>query len=327
MEIESNRYVFHRLSTLRVFLWLCLCGPIPVQAIHLDHIDLPTMSAESRLIVHGEVASTRAFYDTDRGAVMTEVKLAVAETLKAAPEPSGVVTFVIPGGVHRGVDWAGPGLPTLRTGESVLVFLEAVGGRIWPYGLPLGIFRQSESADGQMLLKRDLREAHVTDPKRRSVEVKTKLTYYDLAGFKEKVREHIGAAIHARPSMEQMHLQSDATIVGKVNSVRVNADSDRIVVTRVELRVDEVYKGDRLDSIVMEWSGGELPEVAYEVYDKPVFSKGEQALVFLKKTAGGWTVQSVESKVSGRRRSDGRFEVLLPGGRIELLEDMTFLKR
>ncbi|MBI4178035.1 hypothetical protein HY522_01260 [bacterium] len=312
----------------RCLLWLVafLYGSLPAFAIHVWNIDIQRMSVESRQVVFGNVVRTTAFYDDDRDQVLTEVELAIQETVKSEGGAPPAGRFVIPGGTYNGAEWAGPGLPKLQIGQKVMVFLEQLDGRYWPYGLPLGIFYQQASAAGVSRLTRDLSDAHVVDLKKDGVEVKTVPTYYEFEGFKRRIKEFAGVEVRsAPPSLEELHRQADAVLTGRVKSVEVLASPDRLVITRVEISPYEQYKGTARETWRLDMDGGKLPEIEYEVYDAPGFSANEDVLIFLKETPAGPLPVSRFGKVAGRRKADGGFELLLPDG-VRKLDDLEFLK-
>lgn len=309
--------------------WMCvwICAMVwtqPAAAIHLWNIELPTMARESRAIVYGEVTGTKSFYDSGRGEVLTEVEMSLMEALKEDTEVKAAARFVIAGGVHEDVEWAGPGLPKLSRGDVAVVFLEKLDGRYWPYGLPLGIFNQTVTSAGKAVLKRDLTDAHVVHMDDTGAEVPVKVNYYGIDGFKQKIREYLGAAPKAEPGLNERYAQSDAVAAGRVTGVRVSLTSDSLVETQVDLKPHQILKGDTRAIWIIRVEGGELPDVKYESYDMPAFVQNGEYLVFLKTTPAGLSPIGSAGAVPGRRRSDGRFEILTPDGRILLLDQVDF---
>lgn len=302
--------------------------PPPAFSMHVWNTDLRQMTSDADAIYYGEVVGQKVYFDTARGSVLTEVEMTVLESPKESGMTKNRVRFLIPGGLFEGVLWDGPGFPKFKSGEKAMIFMDDVSGRLWPYGLPLGTFQQSSTA-GVLRLERDLRDAHVTDLADPSREIPSKLEYFEFNGFKKKVMEYLGKAApqEALPSLEERYRSADAVLTGRVRSVRFSADAARIVVTRIVVEPFQILKGVPQQDWVIEIEGGELPDVKYETYDRPSFSENEQALIFLKRTASGFTPIGAEGKVSGRRKSDGRFELLLEDGRRIFLDEVTFTDR
>jgi hypothetical protein len=66
-----------------------------------------------------------------------------------------------------------------------------------------------------------------------------------------------------------------------------NAFGDRLIISRVSLRVDETLKGVAADAMSMDLEGGTLDGLTLRVSSLPALERGERAVFFLNAPGGG----------------------------------------
>ena len=78
---------------------------------------------------------------------------------------------------------------------------------------------------------------------------------------------------------------ADVIILGDVDNIRFEWSLNKeIIYTITTLRIKEVWKGNILyPEIIIQTPGGTIGDLNLKVSDTPVFQKGEEVLVFLKK--------------------------------------------
>lgn len=131
-----------------------LHDPGPVQAGTALRLDTGGLVANAALIVEGRVLATHALETA--GGIETEVLLEVERTFEGEDQPHRLVRF--PGGVlPDGRAMLLAGMPRLRPGESVLLFLTGEGpsGIRMPVGLAQGKYTVLRRRDGTKALSRD----------------------------------------------------------------------------------------------------------------------------------------------------------------------------
>jgi hypothetical protein len=78
---------------------------------------------------------------------------------------------------------------------------------------------------------------------------------------------------------------ASSVVVGKASAIapewRQNSRGDRIIVSRVELEVEETLKGAPVDVRWLDLEGGTLDGVTLHVSDLPTLKPGERAVFFL----------------------------------------------
>jgi len=137
--------------------------------------------------------------------------------------------------------------------------------------------------------------------------------------------------------LEELTATSDRIVVGEVESIESLRHDGRIV-TDIELRVDEHWKGasDAPDSVTIRQPGGRIGDTVTRVHGMPRFREGEQTVLFLD----GHPDQNLYS-VTGLRQGkfhiavgpDGETEFVVPRlGGVQLVEpngggDQPELKR
>ena len=97
-------------------------------------------------------------------------------------------------------------------------------------------------------------------------------------------------------------LGSDEIVVAEVESVRPRwNEAHSKILTDVTVRVSQTLKGGATDRITLTQLGGEVGDVRYTVPGCPVFTPGEEALLFVWRDARG------RAQVSGL--AQGKFDI------------------
>jgi hypothetical protein len=115
--------------------------------------------------------------------------------------------------------------------------------------------------------------------------------------------------------LEQLTAQSDLVVhatVAKIES-RWNDDRSRIV-TEIELKVSDTYKGSAVTSpLIIRQPGGQVGDIGQKVSGLATFSPDEEVVVFLKKRGPAFTVTSwAQGKYKVTRSSDGKTAFAVP---------------
>lgn len=99
----------------------------------------------------GRVVEVESAWTDDRRTIESRVTLELLESLKGAPATR--VTFAVPGGTAGGLTVAIPGVPVLREGDVLVVFLAPSTVTLpRPVGLSQGLLRVQADAAGQWRL-------------------------------------------------------------------------------------------------------------------------------------------------------------------------------
>lgn len=111
----------------------------------------------STLVVVGEVLHQRGVNHPQHG-IETAVTLKVTEVLKGDVRTKQAVTFHTRGGDVDGEISQAMGEAVFKPGETVLVFVESVDGRLYNLGLSMGVWKQHENALGDVTFVRDIQD-------------------------------------------------------------------------------------------------------------------------------------------------------------------------
>lgn len=88
--------------------------------------------------------------------------------------------------------------------------------------------------------------------------------------------------------LEDLAASAELVITGDVESI-VHAElADGRIVSRVSIIVDEAWKGDPPQPLVLVERGGIVGEVGEMIYGAPSYQRGEPVVVFASRTALGW---------------------------------------
>jgi hypothetical protein len=100
-----------------------------------------------------------------------------------------------------------------------------------------------------------------------------------------------GASQGRAVPLEERAQGANQVVVATVTSVTsrwdVNAYGDRLIISRLSLRVDETLKGVAAAAVSMDLEGGTLDGLTLRVSALPALELGERAVFFLNPKAGG----------------------------------------
>ncbi len=90
---------------------------------------------------------------------------------------------------------------------------------------------------------------------------------------------------------EDLTIQSDAIVLGKVLSVESKWDEEKnTIFTFITIEVEKSVKGEVEETVTIRQPGGSINNIALRVDGTPAFSSEEEVLLFLLKRAEGFSV-------------------------------------
>lgn len=127
-------------------------------ATTLIYAPLETQTAESRVVVRGQIVDAEARWDEQRRTVFTHVEIFVAESYKGPFGPGSTVNFQFLGGSAGGFTVRYFGMPVVRSGQEMVLFLaETEEQTLVPWGLKQSVMPVlADSATGEARVWRDL---------------------------------------------------------------------------------------------------------------------------------------------------------------------------
>lgn len=128
-----------------VFLALTVLAPT-AWATQIQYRSPQQLGAESALVVRGEVAEVRSYWNDSKTKIITETRIDVADSYKGAA--GGSVNVIQLGGVVGNVRMTVHGALAWKPGEEVLVFLETTSP---------GVYQVSGFSQGKFRIERDER--------------------------------------------------------------------------------------------------------------------------------------------------------------------------
>jgi hypothetical protein len=106
-----------------------------------------------------------------------------------------------------------------------------------------------------------------------------------------------------------------ATVVAADARYEANEFGDHLIVSRVQLSVEETLRGPAVKSMAIDLEGGTVGDVTLEVSDLPKLQRGERAVFFLAKNRAGRLVPHFRAqsilKLDGKQRVMGTDVTLL----------------
>ena len=126
---------------------LALIVVVPtVWATQIQYMSPQQLGAESALVVSGQVAEVRSYWNNSRTKIFTETRIDVTDSYKGTA--GGSVNVIQLGGVVGNVRMTVHGALAWRPGEEVLVFLETTDN---------GAYQVSGFSQGKFRIERDKR--------------------------------------------------------------------------------------------------------------------------------------------------------------------------
>lgn len=111
---------------------LCLRGIIPcllmtglfsdTQATVMRYLQIEELAQLSTDVIHGQVLSTRTYWDETHTRIYTAIRVQVNESFKGAAKRGGIVTITQLGGEIDGMRLDYSGRPQFTSGEGVVLF-------------------------------------------------------------------------------------------------------------------------------------------------------------------------------------------------------------
>lgn len=104
------------------------------------------------------------------------------------------------------------------------------------------------------------------------------------------------AAMMVAMGTEELARESEVVIRGEVAEVKSQWKGDgKTIVTRASVKITDTLRGETVsDTITIEYAGGEVGDVGLRVEDVSPLKKGEDVILFLKKSSPG-SAASAES--------------------------------
>lgn len=137
-----------RLSRFPLFSRLVFSGLLlvlllnPAQATVMRYLEIEELARLSTLVFHGQVVSTKVFWDDSHTRIFTAVRVQVSETFKGAAQPGQLLTITQLGGQLDGLRLDYAGRPVFEVGEAVVLFTKpGRGGELLVVGLKQGKLR------------------------------------------------------------------------------------------------------------------------------------------------------------------------------------------
>jgi hypothetical protein len=116
--------LYRPISALRLAL-LCLglaalC--VPVSATVMRYLEIEELARLSTDVLHGQVVSTKTYWDESHTRILTAVRVQITEAFKGSAKPNEIVTITQAGGELDGLRQDYSGRPIFTVGEAVVIF-------------------------------------------------------------------------------------------------------------------------------------------------------------------------------------------------------------
>ena len=121
----SQTVLPRRLRTALRLTLLCL-GLVslgsPARATVMRYLEIEELARLSTNVFHGEILSTKVYWDESHTRILTAVRVQITEALKGSARPRDIVTITQAGGELDGLRQEYVGRPIFNVGESVVLF-------------------------------------------------------------------------------------------------------------------------------------------------------------------------------------------------------------
>jgi hypothetical protein len=135
----GRRLFFLRLLCLSLVLALL---PNSAQATVMRYLEIEELARLSTAVFHGQVISTKVYWDESHTRIFTAVRVQVNESLKGTAKRGAFVTITQLGGELDGLRLDYGGRPVFAVGESIVLFTKSGDkGELLVVGLKQGKLR------------------------------------------------------------------------------------------------------------------------------------------------------------------------------------------
>ncbi len=113
------------LPSLAQVLWLSLSLALllnPAQATVMRYLEVEELSRLSTEVFHGQIVSTKVYWDEQHTRIYTAVRVQINESFKGAAKRGQIVTITQLGGELDGMRLDYAGRPAFNIGEAVVLF-------------------------------------------------------------------------------------------------------------------------------------------------------------------------------------------------------------
>jgi len=121
----SQTVLLCRLRTVWRLTLLCLCLASlnsPANATVMRYLEIEELARLATNVFHGEILSTKVYWDESHTRILTAVRVQITESLKGGTRPRDIVTITQAGGELDGLRQEYFGRPIFNVGESVVLF-------------------------------------------------------------------------------------------------------------------------------------------------------------------------------------------------------------
>ena len=101
---------------------LLVCSFSSAEATLMKYLEVEDLARRATEVIHGEVISTKTYWDDAHQHILTGVRVQVSDCYKGKSMRGAVVSLVQLGGTLDGLTMDYSGRPTFRVGESLVVF-------------------------------------------------------------------------------------------------------------------------------------------------------------------------------------------------------------
>jgi hypothetical protein len=121
------------------------------------------------------------------------------------------------------------------------------------------------------------------------------------------------AAVMLKMELADLVSESDAVVQGRVLGAKSEWNADRTKIsTTATIEIVDCLKGGLSGRVEVTTLGGEVGNVGQKVSGMPVFRKGDEAVIFLKKIKAGYEVTGY---------NQGRYEVVREQGKDPVVQN------
>ena len=177
-----------RLPLFSRLLWSSLLLALllnPAHATVMRYLEIEELSRLSTEVFHGQVVSTKVYWDEDHTRILTAVRVQINESFKGAAKRGALLTITQLGGELDGLRLDYGGRPVFQVGESIVLFTKpGRNGELIVVGLKQGKLRVAgeeviRDFSGLSLVEKTAKPGQVVTLNK-SVRVQTRLSLTEL---------------------------------------------------------------------------------------------------------------------------------------------------